>query len=362
MKKYILSLVFTLILILGAMGFYFTREETVSQTERRKLYPYPKLTFQDLESGDYLRQLEQALQDHFIFRDDLKHLQYQFKHTLLGQTVVNERFIEDDYIFSLFAMNQAKPFKQSALYYQNLHEQYFQKAAKQYYSYIPNKDFYSSAKLPQFDLSVLADYQQVMGSFSQEIKLDDKLTRDHFYRSDLHWRHEKIAPLAFDMLQQMSQAVIKPTFTAHELGYFVGSDGRALASKKIQDALIYQTWPELADYELIDLVSQKPLALYDTQALDQLDPYNLYLAGPQALLSLRHVDFDPQSDATLYLIRDSYASSLAPYLTQGFKRIILIDMRYIDQKVLGRFIDVQAHDTVYYLNALLMLSKPELLR
>lgn len=207
MKKNILSFVFFLILILGSVGFYFTSDETISQTERRKLYPYPRLTVQELQSGDYLRQLEQALQDHFIFRDDLKHLQYQFKHTILGQMVVNERFSEDDYIFSLFAMKEAEPFKQSALYYQNLQEQYFQKAANQYYSYIPNKDFYSSTKLPRFDLSVLVDYQQIMGSFSQEINLDDQLTRNHYYQSDLHWRHEKIAPLAFEMLQQMSRPV-----------------------------------------------------------------------------------------------------------------------------------------------------------
>ena len=362
MKKYILTITLFFCLMLGVLGFYFTKDQTISETERRKLYPYPKLSLNDLQSGETMSQLEKALQDHFIFRDSLKNIQYHFYSKVMGQKVYNERFIENDVIASLFYTDQGEQFKKSALYYEKLNEAYFQDAAAHYYSFIPNKDYYLETDLPRFDMDTLADYQVIMNGFSREITLHNQLDRDDFYKSDLHWKHENLDRLSLMILEEMSHSVTLKEVESHVAGHFIGSDARAIASLNFDDQLIYQSWPALESYHLIDLVSAKNLEIYDLNAMDSLDPYALFLAGPQAIISLEKDNFDVEKDETLYLVRDSYASSIAPYFTLGYKRIILIDMRYIDAKLLGRFIEVNSQDTVYYLNALLMLSKPELLR
>ena len=47
------------------------------------------------------------------------------------------------------------------------------------------------------------------------------------------------------------------------------------------------------------------------------------------------------------LFRDSFGSSLAPLLVQGYKTVTLVDIRYLASGLLGRFIDFHGQDVLF---------------
>ena len=52
----------------------------------------------------------------------------------------------------------------------------------------------------------------------------------------------------------------------------------------------------------------------------------------------------------LVIFRDSFASSLAPLLLDGYKKITLIDLRYLDSDLLNEYISFSNQDILFLYN------------
>ena len=82
-----------------------------------------------------------------------------------------------------------------------------------------------------------------------------------------------------------------------------------------------------SDKKLIyDYETKSEMPLYVTDKISGLDPYDIYLGGPKALLKL-HVP-NSTSGKELVLFRDSFGSSIAPLLLDDYDTIYLVDLRY----------------------------------
>ena len=99
--------------------------------------------------------------------------------------------------------------------------------------------------------------------------------------------------------------------------------------------------------------------IYDLTKLDSPDLYEVFLSGPVSMLRIEN----PQAttDRELILFRDSFGSSLAPLLTQGYKTITLVDLRYVSSAMLDRFLDVHGQD-VLFLYSTLVLNNSETIK
>ena len=71
------------------------------------------------------------------------------------------------------------------------------------------------------------------------------------------------------------------------------------------------------------------------------------MSGAQAVLTVENPD--AETDRTLVIFRDSYGSSLAPLLLDGYAKIILADVRYVTTAYLGQFVDFSDVDDVLLL-------------
>ena len=60
------------------------------------------------------------------------------------------------------------------------------------------------------------------------------------------------------------------------------------------------------------------------------------------------------SDRELIVFRDSYGSSLVPLLVTGYKKITLVDTRYISPKILDQYIDFADQDVLFLYSTLLI--------
>ena len=86
------------------------------------------------------------------------------------------------------------------------------------------------------------------------------------------------------------------------------------------------------------------------------DPYDFFLNGPQALVFLESKEL--VSGRTLYLFRDSFGSSLAPLFLGSYDKVVLIDLRYIDSRILTDFVKFESGSDVLFLYSSQVLGSP----
>ena len=126
------------------------------------------------------------------------------------------------------------------------------------------------------------------------------------------------------------------------------------------DRMYYIELPELKAQCLNDRTLQfEECPVYDLDRFHGPDPYDIFLQGPQAIVLLENPD---APEGNLYLFRDSYGSSLAPLLASAYRRITMIDLRYIDVRALGQFVDFQSGADVLFLYSSQILNNPSVLR
>lgn len=74
-------------------------------------------------------------------------------------------------------------------------------------------------------------------------------------------------------------------------------------------------------------------------------PYELFLSGSISLLSIENPN--AETDRELIVFRDSFGSSLAPLLAEGYAKITLADIRYLPSSQMGKLLDFTDTDVLF---------------
>ena len=96
----------------------------------------------------------------------------------------------------------------------------------------------------------------------------------------------------------------------------------------------------------------KETAVYDMDKLTSKDQYDVFLSGAQSLLTVTNPN--AKTDRELIVFRDSFGSSLIPLLLQDYATVTLVDIRYINAEVLGRFLEFRGQDVLFMYSALVL--------
>ena len=72
----------------------------------------------------------------------------------------------------------------------------------------------------------------------------------------------------------------------------------------------------------------------------------MFLSGPLSLVTIENPKCT--SGKELIIFRDSFASSIAPLLAEGYTKITLADIRYLRSDFLDRFIAFKDQDVLFY--------------
>ena len=80
----------------------------------------------------------------------------------------------------------------------------------------------------------------------------------------------------------------------------------------------------------------------------------MFMSGSDALI----VCENPlaETDRELVMFRDSFTSSLSPLLAEGYSKITLVDIRYINPAMLGAFVDFENCDVLFIYSTMLLNS------
>lgn len=341
--------IFFLIIAGFLVSFLAVPDGALSDSERRKLAQMPKLTVESLLSIDFMQALERYGQDQFPGREGFRALKARFRYELLAQKDSNGIYLANGSAVKIEAELKEDEVLSCADKINSLYENYLQ-GMNVYCAVIPDKNYFRAEGFGRPSL----DYEQMLALFTGRlshatyIDLFGSLSLADYYRSDAHWRQENLGAVRETLAKALGIAERLPPmerYTQHELYPFSGVYLGQSALPVEQDPLVYLTNPVLEQAVVKSEEQQGDLPVYAPEKLSRMDGYDVFLHGAQAFMTLENPT--ATTDQELIIFRDSFGSSLAPLLLDAYRKIILIDLRYVRSDYLGELIRFANQDVLF---------------
>jgi len=341
------------ILILGTFAVLnrAVRPPAILVTERRQPAKLPDFTFQNIADAEFMNGFEAFAADSFALREPLRSLRAATVFYALGQADKSGLYRDPAVGAGRFVQVDEDSLRQTAAKLRKVAEPLQEAGMHIYYAVIPDKSIYAERSYPGFDPALAAAIlTEELPAFTP-IDLTAALSADAYYRTDLHWNQVKLEPV----VATLGSAMGVPFGNRARQG-FQGVYAGQLALPMDFDDMEYCALPGAVTAQYLNDRSMEweERPIYKLDAMMGLDPYDLFLGGPQPLITLENPNAN--TDRTLYLFRDSFGSSLAPLLTNGYRRIVIVDLRYIHATLLPQFIDWEAGADVLFLYSSQLLN------
>lgn len=365
MKKWkdrlVLGLTGVFLLIFSLWGM-LGPDAAASRSERRALAQRPELSLRSVRNGSFMTQYETYTLDQFPLRDRFRALKAHVRLDVLRQRDNNGIYVADGYAARLDYPLDEDSAAHALARFRLIYEKYLQDTDTAiYFAAIPDKNYFLAAEngYPSLDYAGLFRKFADGMEFAQSIDLTDTLTLESFYRTDIHWRQEALLPTAQRLAEAMGTECAAEyetvTLDAPFYGVYCGQSALELPP----DTLRYLTNQTLRECTVYDYETDSTLPVYNTAEADGDDAYALFLSGSKALLTLENPNARTQRE--LVIFRDSFASSLAPLLAEGYAKITLADIRYVSPERLGTWLTFTDQD-VLFLYSTPVLNSSEAIR
>ncbi len=347
-----------------SVSCWFKKSTDISTTERRKLTQFPTVTLDTILDGSFASNFESYATDQFPLRDSFRTLKAMSQYYVFQQKDNNGIYLYDGYAAKLeYPLNEASLTKASKKF-NALYEQYLKDAnCNIYLSVVPDKGYYMAKKGDYLSMDYETLFSQIKAEnpFATYIPIEDKLSYTDYYKTDTHWRQEKLVDVAKKLASSMGIAGdINWNFTTVKTkipfyGVYYGQAALPLKS----DTLCYLTNDILAQATTFNTETDVTTGIYDMEKLISKDPYEMFLSGATPLLTINNPNATTKKE--LVLFRDSFASSIAPLFTQAYSKITLVDIRYMVSDLVGQYVDFTNAD-VLFLYSTLVLNNSSILR
>ena len=351
--------------VLGALwlalvfGAWFGPVKDISEAERRKLAQMPEITMDAVFSGKFMEAFETFTLDQFPLRDGFRTLKALVHDRLLQQGDNNGIYVYQDYAAKLeYPLNETS--LDSALKkFDRIYEAYLSGTdCNAFVSVVPDKGFY----LAEYGGYPAMDYRKLFDTVAQEldwaqfVDISGLLEAGDYYRTDTHWRQERIADVAQLLCEAMGTGFfevedLKPVLVERPFyGVYYGQ-----AALPMRPESMYCLQNEVIDgCTVYNFETGKETAVYDMQKLQSRDLYDIYLSGAAALLKITNPA--AETDRELVVFRDSFGSSLIPLLVKDYATVTVVDTRYIAPDLLGQYLQFEDQDVLFLYSTLILNS------
>lgn len=344
-KNYIISILFVFILISFLGLNVFSSDKEISVSERRKLLQFSKVT---------LNNFEEYASDQFVGRDFFKNIKSTFGTKILRQKDDNGIFIKDDAIYKIEYPVNEKNVQKTAEKINKVYEKYLKDInGNIYYSIIPDKNYYlESDYVLKLDLNKIENiFENNLSSNMKYISIKEKLSLEDYYRTDLHWKQENLEDVVKVLKKEMNlEFDDENIYNIIDKGEFYGSYYSQISNNLNPDTLKILTNDLLDICKVYNHEKKKESKIYTD--IKSYDKYDMFLDGATALIEIENVNNN--TDKELIIFRDSFGSSIAPLLVDSYKKITLVDLRYMSYELLEEYIKFENQDILFLYNTLII--------
>ena len=346
--KYVSIIIVFSILVFGAPLWHFlTPDKELSTAERRLLEQAPTLSFESVFSGKYMRELEAYMLDQFPSRDDFRAIKANFGLNILFQKDNNKIYSVDGILSKLDYPLKVSEAEHATEKFNSIQEKFLSNC-KVYYSVIPDKNYFLAAQnsYPSMDYPALMKLLEEKLQNMEYIDIFDTVDIGDFYKTDTHWRQEKIYKTAERLALGMDIDLIAfEQYTQHKLAGFSGVYQGQSALSQLTETMIYLTNNYIDNATMISAENGAVIPIYDLEKYDKMDGYDIFLSGSQPLLTINCEN--AESDRELIVFRDSFGGAIVPYFIGAYSKITVVDIRYVMSDYLDTFIDFSNQDVLF---------------
>ena len=356
MKKQKWTVLFMAVLFFGmALLCWIKPNQEFSDRERRYLAQMPELTMKTVFSGKFMSEFEEYALDQFPMRDGFMAL-YQKTSTTKDQ---NGLYLADGHIGSMqYPMDEAGMERAAGIFKQIQAE--FAPDNNIYLAIIPDKNAFLGEENGYLAMDYEAFYEKMRTETGfNYIQISDLLELDDYYTTDGHWNQGRIVDVAERLAEGMGTSISKSYKTNLLDVPFYGAYYGQLSTNLPADTIQYYTNDVIDGYKVFDYQNNKEIHVYDMEKAYGKDAYEIFVSGPLSLVTIENPACDNGKE--LIMFRDSFGSSIAPLLAEGYEKVTLVDIRYIASKQVCQMIDFEGAD-VLFLYSTLILNNAETLK
>lgn len=363
--KAVLTIILSAGLILGlAVYGLLLPDQEVSRWERRRLASAPELNGDTLLSGSFMSGMETYLQDQFPFRDGLRSLKALVSCGLFRQKDSHGVYTAGGYAAKLDYPLDMDSVDYAAERFACVYGQYLKESGSEIYvSVIPDKNQFLAEKngYPCLDFGALTERLTEQMPYASYIEIAPLLELEDYYRTDIHWRQEKITGVAAALNRAMGfgdgpeEVWQERRLPAPFYGVYRGQSALPMPA----ESMVWLETEGMENWTVYDYETDSEIPVYDLEAAEGMDPYALFLSGSKSLLRIENPAAPEEN--RLILFRDSFGSSIAPLLAEHVRELILADIRYISPALLGELISFEGRD-VLFLYSESVLNNSEMLK
>ena len=358
-SKYITIAVFVAVLA----GFFVLNRviapPAILESERRPPATSPALTWQSFSSDTFAADFDKWAQDSFAFREGLRMLRAYMVYNVFQQTDKEGLYTGDTGAGKIQKIDE-EAWRQAIGKVNRMAGSI--DSPNVYFAVIPDKSLYAGRYLPGYDAETA---RRIVGEGLSPsitaIDLTDALTAGDFYKTDLHWSQPMTSEVMAALGESMGFDDVSSGDGVYVAGEFKGAYAGQVALPMQPDVIEYVANGYIDDATASYLdpktAAMQPGRIYYPEAISGGgDPYDFFLNGPQPLIVL---ETGPEtSGRTLYLFRDSFGSSLGPHFLGAYDKVILIDLRYIDSRILSEYVVFEPDSDILFLYSSQILGSP----
>ncbi len=341
-KDRVVTIVFLFTIISLFLINVIKKDTDISIAERRKLATMPELTTKSLFDGTYFKKFDSYVTDQFIKRDAFRKIKIDIELSTKGE--YNNLYMYDDYIVEeIFPLNN-NSINNLTNKINYIKKTYLNNNSNIYYTIIPDKNYFVNNGNLKLDYNKLQDMMKNNLTNLNYINIFDKLTLDNYYKTDTHWKQEDLFNVANTIANQMNFSITNNN-VINTVTTFKGSYAGRLSVTKDIDTIKTISNPSILNSSVYNYETKKYTQIYDYDKLKSLDKYDIYLSGASSIIDI--VNPTSNNNKELIVFRDSYGSSLVPLLIDGYKKITVIDIRYVSSRILNNYIKFNNQDVLF---------------
>lgn len=380
-KELAIVVVFS-VLLLGLSFFCWLKpEDDFSESERRILAKFPKVSVSSIVDGSFMKEFETYSLDQFPLRDGFRKVKALASYSVFQKKENNGIYKKEGYLSKVEYPLQLRMLDYAAAHFEKIYNTYLKEDNSQcYFVMIPDKNYFLAPKYGylSLDYEELFSYMREKMYFAKNIDITGFLSLEDYYKTDTHWRQEKITDVAEFLKASMKEEDYlsmynneneilqgEKVFTEDkeevdeyevkelELPFYGVYCGQSALPVK-PDTLYYLNSEVLKQCKVTSYDTGKAVetVIYNMEKAKGKDVYELFLSGTSALQVIENPM--AKEERELIVFRDSFGSSLVPLLVNGYSKITVIDTRYVQSSMLGTLVDFHGQDVLFAYSTLVL--------
>lgn len=325
-----------------------------SEIENRVLSDMPKFSFSSVLDRSFMKNSESYFADHFVGRTDWIKAKTQME-LLSGKREINGVYVGSERMTEKLDSPDYKAISQSISAINNFSKK---TGLETYVMIVPTSaEIYSSSNP---NVNQKEEIDKIYSELSGEniITLDAySVLNSHkddyiYYRTDHHWTtlgaYYVYSSTAYDM------GFTPVSWDNYNIEHASSDFKGTLYSKCLYDGIksdIIDIYYPISGVDItsVDVYTGKGNESYESyyfrEFLEVKDKYSVFGGQNQPLMNIKT---NAYNEKKLLVIKDSYANSCIPFLSQHYSEITMLDMRYIDVPY-SEMVNINDYDQVLFL-------------